>query len=342
MLKTFVSTSLIWLAITAQAGAAEKVGFRDTTLDPSGARPLHVAFWYPTEDTQAGEPIGENKVFHGIQAIRDAAPTATARPLVVLSHGYGGNWRNLNWLAEILIQQGYVVAAPDHPGTTSRDRDPARAAMLWERPRDLSRVIDALTTRPELAGPLDATRIAAIGHSLGGWTVMALAGGRFDAQRFKADCQENTSPRACALAPELGLADPTLEKDMADPRIRAFVSLDLGLARGFSPESLSQIDSPALILSAGTDIDGLPSKLESGYLSAHLPKASTTSVEIPEAMHFSFMQLCKPEAVAIIEAETPGDGIVCKNGGERRREAIHLEIAALVSGFLTEALAPKP
>ncbi len=63
---------------------------------------------------------------------------------------------------------------------------------------------------------------------------------------------------------------------------------------------------------------------------------------VPDAMHFSFMQLCKPDAVALIEAETPGDGIVCKDGGSRSREEIHREIASVVTGFLAEALSVNP
>ncbi|EEH13931.1 MULTISPECIES: hypothetical protein [Brucella] len=49
------------------------------------------------------------------------------------------------------------------------------------------------------------------------------------------------------------------------------------------------------------------------YLAEHLPKSSSTYVEIPDAMHFSFMQLCKPGAAALIEEDIPGDGIVCKD-----------------------------
>lgn len=341
MLRTLISTGLTWLSIATCAGATE-VGFRDVNLDPDGARPLHVALWYPTEKTGPGEPTGENKVFHGTHALREAAPTADLHPLVLLSHGYGGSWRNLSWLADVLVRQGYVVAAPDHPGTTTFDRDPGRAAMLWERPRDLSRVVDALMMKPELAGAIDGRRIAAIGHSLGGWTVTALAGARFETPRLAEECRQNSSPRACALIPELGLADPALERDMTDPRISAFVSLDLGLARGFSPESLAGIDGTALVISAGTDIGDMPARLESGYLSANLPKASTTSVEIPDAMHFSFMQVCKPGAVDLIEAETPGDGIVCRDGGDRSREEIHREVSFLVTGFLAQALAVDP
>ena len=342
MLNVLMRMSVIWLSIATVATASDRVGFRDIHIGGDSARPLHLVVWYPTQDAGPSESTGENKAFFGIQTHRNAVPAPGKHPLVVLSHGYGGSWRNLSWLADVLARQSYVVAAPDHPGTTTFDRDPARAAMLWERPRDLGRVIDALTARPEIAGEVDGQRIAAIGHSLGGWTVAALAGARFETARLAKDCEANTSPRACALTTELGLSNTQLQHSMADPRLKAFVSLDLGLARGLAPQSLAGISIPALVIAAGTDIGDMPAPLESGYLADHLPKASSTYVTIPDAMHFSFIQLCKPNAVVMIEEETPGDGIVCKDGGNRSRAEIHRETAFLVSGFLAEALTINP
>lgn len=86
----------------------------------------------------------------------------------------------------------------------------------------------------------------------------------------------------------------------------------------------------------------MPAKLESGYLADHLPKASSTYVTIPDAMHFSFMQVYKAGAVALIEDETSGDGVVCKDGRLRNREEIHREITFLVAGFLAEAIPVRP
>lgn len=340
MLKTVISTSLAWLSIATFAAAADQIGFRDVQINDDAARPLHVVIWYPTDEQSPVEVKGENPAFHGVRAIQNATPSRGEHPLVVLSHGYGGSWRNLSWLASALVERGNVVAAPDHPGTTTFNKDADQAAKLWERPHDLSRVIDAVSSDTEIT--VDPQRIAAIGHSLGGWTVAALAGARFGTTRFEEDCRAKKSPRACALSSELGLADPRLEQNLADPRIKAFVSLDLGLARGFSPQSLADIRIPALVIAAGTDIGDLPAPLESGYLAEHLTEASSTYVTIPDAMHFSFMQLCKPNAVALIEEETPGDGIVCKDGGNRSRVEIHREIAFVVSGFLAEALSVNP
>lgn len=315
MIKLSFCAAGAWLFAATFAHAADAVGFRETTLDKEGARPLHVSIWYPTKSEGGTAIVGENRAFYGFPVIRDAAPDPGSQPLVVLSHGYGGSWRNLGWLAAELAGQGYIVAAPDHPGTTTFDQEPSRAAALWERPRDLSRVIDALTRDSRLAGEVDVNRVAAIGHSLGGWTVTALAGARFDTARFEGDCRTNTSPRACALKDELGLGRTEIEADLSDPRVKAVVSFDLGLARGFSPESLAALRVPALVIAAGIDIGGLPPRLESGYLADNLPKASSTYVEIPDAMHFSFMGLCKPGAVELIEEEEPGSGVACKDGG---------------------------
>lgn len=338
MIKLSLCTAGLWLLATTFAHAADAIGFRETTLDKEGTRPLHVSVWYPTRSAGETTVVGENRAFYGVPVVRDATPAPGSRPLVLLSHGYGGSWRNPSWLAMALAAQGYVVAAPDHPGTTTFDQDPSRAATLWERPHDLSRIIDGLAGEASLAGKIDTNRIAAIGHSLGGWTVTAMAGARFDRERFEKDCQDNTSPRACALKDGLGLARPELERDMRDPRLKAFVSLDLGLARGFSPDSLAALQVPSLVIAAGIDIGGLPPRLESGYLADHLPKSTSTYVEIPDAMHFSFMGLCKPGAVELIDKEEPGNGVACKDGGTRNREEIHREVAYLVIGFLATAM----
>ena len=137
-----------------------------------------------------------------------------------------------------------------------------------------------------------------------------------------------------------GDAKTALEGDLSDPRVGAAVSLDLGLARGFSPESLAALHVPILIFGAGIDVGGLPAEQESGYLAAGLPISMRDYVVVPDAMHFSFMQLCKPGAEALIEAEVPGDGIVCRDGGSRGRAAIHDAVAAQITGFLSQSLTP--
>ncbi|WP_210302606.1 alpha/beta fold hydrolase [Phyllobacterium sp. 628] len=343
-MRRYIIPILFFVSLTASiAQAADAIGFREITLpDPGGTRPLHAVIWYPAADDSPQTIVGDNPAITGLSVIKDARTLPGPHPLVVMSHGYGGTWRNLNWLAGELVRRGYVVAAPDHPGTTTFDRRPSEAARLWERPHDLSRVIDALIADPALTGGVQAGRIAAIGHSLGGWTVAGIAGGRFSSEQMARECQANPGLRACALTAEFGIDQAAtkgqLEGSLADARVGAVISLDLGLARGFTPESLGTVKVPVLTIAAGTDIGGLPAKLESGYLAQHLPATTSRYIEIADATHFSFMGICKPGAAVMIEEETPGDGIVCRDGGTRDREAIHEQVAGLVIDFLAKAL----
>ncbi|AJQ92355.1 alpha/beta hydrolase family protein [Gynuella sunshinyii] len=317
--------------------SAQAVGFHQQVIGVHSARPLPITIWYPGEQMDTVESIGENPVFYGISAIRDAAPKKGRFGVVLLSHGYRGNWRNLSWLAADLVQDGFIVAAVDHPGTTSRDHNPLQASQWWQRPKDLSRVLDWLVTDSQWQPFLDSQRVAAIGHSQGGWTVMNLIGARFDREQFNLDCQSLPSPRTCGLAGELGLDVPQPgEPDslLKDERIKAAVSLDLGLARGFSASSLEAIATPSLILAAGVDIGDLPQQMESGYLAEHIPENKRQYRVYEDAAHFSFMQLCKPGAAELLDQEQPGDSIICLDGSERSRAALHQDMYEQISLFL--------
>lgn len=345
MFTRFSSTVLLWICLTQVVSAADIVGFRETTLGQTNPRPLHVSVWYPavSSQTQTVERIGEDAIFIGIDAVKNAQPKAGTHPLIMLSHGFRGSWRNYNWLAGELVKQGYIVAAPDHPGTTTHDRNPTQAQQLWQRPKDISRVIGALTATPSLAGQIDETHIAAIGHSLGGWTVAELAGARFNTEQFVQDCQHGGNPRTCGLSTELGINKSPefarqLDADWRDPRVKAVVAMDAGVVRGFTAQSLAAVKVPVLMLAAGVDIADLPAQLESGFLVAGLPKALTQYVLINDAAHFSFIALCKPNAVALLEEEAPGDGIVCRDGNGRDRQAIHQQVFALIMAFLQQAI----
>lgn len=337
-MRLLVCLVLVTGLFATSAGAADAIGFRAIRVaDPS--RPLDAAVWYPTEAKGASTLIGDNPVRIGEAVQEGAPPTPGRHRLVVLSHGYSGNWTNGAWLAVALVKQGYVVAAPNHPGTTSRDMDKARA-NLPERPRDLSRLIDFLTTDPAWSGFIEPDNVVAIGHSLGGWTVIALAGARFDPARFDADCREHAALAACRVGRDIsagqGVATRQSFDGLRDRRVGAAVTLDLGLARGFDPTSLAALSVPVLVIAADRGSEGIPAALESGYLAEHLPKATTRSLAIPGAAHFSFMSFCKPGAVALLEADKPGDGVVCRDGEQGSRAAVHEATIAEVLRFLRD------
>lgn len=343
LVKKSLTALLLSFMTTATLADISAIGIQSTTLpDRQNNRPLEMVVWYPGTTTAAAQLIADDAVFVGASAVRDAAPVVGEHPLVVLSHGYRGNWSNQAWLASALAHQGYIVAAVNHPGTTTHDRSPQAAAQLWQRPADLSRVIDAITSQPDKFGTVAKDRIAAVGHSLGGWTALEIAGARFDPDQFAQDCKAHTQLSSCKVyqqmnpvgTPELKTA---LAGDLRDKRVAAVVSLDLGLSRGMTSQSLATLPVPTLVIAAGAPSQDLPAVLESADLAKRLPQASTRYIEIADASHFSFMSLCKPGAEALLEEDSAGDGIICRDGDNARpRAVIQQQVTSLISDFLAQ------
>jgi dienelactone hydrolase len=116
-------------------------------------------------------------------------------PLIIMSHGNGGNWSSHQHIADHLASHGYIVLAPNHPASDtarvfrgrkdyatgpSSGRDPA--AVLG-RPKDVSFLIDQAElwnsqTGHFLEGKIDTDKIGAVGHSYGSYTVQAVCGAR--------------------------------------------------------------------------------------------------------------------------------------------------------------------
>ena len=342
--RRVLACSLAALLCSQPAALAEAVTIGWQTLEiagSAGAPPLDVALWYPTREAGATLAIGDNPVFVGVEAVPEARPTGEDLPLVVLSHGFGGHRGNLAWLAAALAEAGHVVAALDHPGTTTRDRRPGEPDMLARRSADIGRVIDRLTIdqpAPIDAGLIDAGRIAVIGHSLGAWTALQLGGARFSADRALADCDARPALAACEVLAWAGADDPgtatMLEGDRRDARVTAVAALDIGMARGFTEASLEAVDIPVLVVAAGAPNPRIPAALEAGHLLAHLPQATTTARVLAAAGHFSFMPLCKPGARDLLAAEEPGDEIVCLDGGDADRAALHDTVVEATLDFL--------
>src|SRR5476649_172049 len=244
---------IAWMCFCAVAQAAvPQMGFfQSRVVDPQGGVAMEMAVWYPAQRDGTPQLIGDNAVFVGTTVAREATPLPGAHPLVVISHGFGGNWRNQLWLAADLVRQGYIVAAPNHPGTTTADQRPAQAAQLWRRPGDVSRAIDRVLAQPERYGAVAAGRIAVIGHSLGGWTALEAAGARLDTDRLANDCLAQPQLASCRVFQQIhaGGSDALRQRlamDWRDRRVAAIVTLDAGLTRGFTPASLNAISIPVL------------------------------------------------------------------------------------------------
>ncbi len=105
------------------------------------------------------------------------------RPLIVFSHYSGGHRRTATYLCTHLASHGYVVAAMDHSEVVAPELAPRAGEMAAARAARIdaiigSRVPDVQFLLDHLLGgearvELDAARIGLVGHSFGGWTVLA-------------------------------------------------------------------------------------------------------------------------------------------------------------------------
>ena len=94
-------------------------------------------------------------------------------------------------------------AMPVHPGDNREDATAVGTPdNLSERPRHLRVLADRLAA-DELLGPHLTGRVAVIGHSMGGGTVLALAGGRPTTLPRE---EPDGVPRAVAVEPDRGSA----------------------------------------------------------------------------------------------------------------------------------------
>ena len=113
-------------------------------------------------------------------AVKDAEALSGKYPLVVFSHGFGGERRQSTFFYTHLASHGYVVAAMDHVGNTTVDMisgastagDPAVTdRFIVSRPLDASFVISQM-----LDGASGHTvlpdQVGMSGHSFGGWTTL--------------------------------------------------------------------------------------------------------------------------------------------------------------------------
>lgn len=341
-MKTIISIAVTaGLSLSATvAQATDQVGFRQLTIPvPERGGTIQAFVWYPAAAGGTKTLLGDNAVFYGHEAFRDAPIEPGKHPLIVVSHGSGGNAAGLGWLIAPLAAMGYVVVAPNHPGTTSGDSSQKKTVELWHRPINLSATIDAILADPTFAPAIEPAQIGALGFSLGGYDVLALAGAEQRRRQFAEFCfreQADASGVCKWLARggvDLTALDPRFEENHCDPRIKAIVAVDPGLTQSFAEETLNSIRVPVQFINLGTQ-QTTPSIVEAHYLASVIPGARLKRV--PDAVHFSFLGRCKPEAPKILEAI--GDDPVCTDAGGRDRVVLHQELISFIGSFLSETL----
>ena len=235
------------------------------------------------------EPRGYDHVME-----EPAPATGGPFPLVVFSDGWGvDNWAYL-FIGARLASHGFVVAIVDHASEgqwSSVRKDLLHSAV--DRVHDIPFAITALLQKNDAAaellhGLIDPGKIAVAGHSLGGYTALALAAGdeslcdtRF---AYLRDPEEPWPYPADTCVP----AAP-------DARIKAIISLD-GTSNMLRWQELARIAVPSLIM--GQTVGGIGAW--SGRPHAAIGRPDSYRVDMPNAAHVSFTSWCDGALVASV------------------------------------------
>lgn len=225
---------------------------------PKRDRTLVVDLWYPANvvagahvETYSGslpaEPPAPPTRFTipGI-AVRDAEPAGGRYPLVIVSHGYSNESVALSWLGENLASKGYIVAAIRHadPPITDRNKFPE---LLLRRPLDIAFVARSLRSLGANGG-IDATRVALVGYSMGGYGVLTVAGGELEPDSALAKMVPGG-----LLAPYTRGGGARDDVRVADIRAVVAISPAGGSLQAWGADGLRAIISPLLLIAGDRD-----------------------------------------------------------------------------------------
>lgn len=204
-------------------------------------------------------------------------------PLIAFSHGLRGSPLSADYLKVLkwLASHGYVVAAPFHGDPRIADLTVDSlgdavtllanledlVAMQAVRPLAMSATLDLLLAHPQWRDHLDATRIGGFGASLGGETMLLMAG--------------------AALTKSPGLSSRRVGRD---PRLQAAVGyvpyfgVPLLPAFGRDQEGLNGVTLPYLAIAGTADTTAPLALTRQGVQRLQGPRALVTLNGVPHAL----------------------------------------------------------
>lgn len=328
------------LLVPVATGAfASEVGLIEQTIAvPHHNHDMEMSVMFPATG-QDKVIFGENAVFYGAPVLGNAEPVAGQYPVVLMSHGWGGNYARMAWLGAGLAERGAIVIAVNHPNSTTFDLDLDGAFDHWTRAQDLSAALDNVMQDTTFADLIDETRIYAAGFSYGGWTALSLGGVQVKRDGLFAYC-EAAGPQS-QFCVELATAahDPATldarkyDASYKDDRISRVAVIDPGLTWSLTSADMQEFDTPLLVIGLGEGADRLAATDTSATGSnfeALVPQARV--LDIAPAMHFSALGLCKPAGEAILLDEK--DDPVCTDPeGTDRAQVLNMIVEAMVDHF---------
>jgi predicted dienelactone hydrolase len=245
--------------------------------DPADGRVLDSLLVYPAAPEPGAVPGG---IFlsTNLELYPDAprAEDGLRHPLVVFSHGAGGNATGYAWFGQYLAARGYIVAMLYHYRANTYDSSALYMRnRIWQRPHDVAVHITHLLGDPAWGPRIDPERIGVAGHSQGGFTALWVGGAEVDPARFEAyqrRWKENPAVPAYLRAEMEVDAAPAL--GVRDARVRAAFAMAPGDVQGFGMDAagLGRMAVPAYIIVGEGDTTTPPAD-NAAFAAEHIPDA---------------------------------------------------------------------
>ncbi|ELS02203.1 putative dienelactone hydrolase [Xenococcus sp. PCC 7305] len=189
-------------------------------------------------------------------------------PIIIVSHGFGAIKDNFVFIAEHLASYGFVVVVPEHIGSNLSFRQTFLEGRLntllspiefVNRPQEISFLIDQLeelvASDSQWEKLLNIKQIGLLGDSLGGTTVLSLAGANVNHARLIETCnQENIILNVSLFLQCRAQFLPPQNFYLGDPRIKAAISGHPLTSGIFGPEGMSRINIPLMMVAGSDDL----------------------------------------------------------------------------------------
>lgn len=272
-MKKILSAALIWAALAVPALSAAAYGPQDGPLGVTEINGLVVK-----------DAAREREIPIKVYLPEGSGPF----PVIVYSHGLGGDKDGKVYLGRFWASHGYAGIWMTHYGSDSSvwraagslqkgldalRRSASQPKTQMDRPQDVTRVLDALdeimAMDPRLKGKFDPSRIGLCGHSFGAFTTVVSAGGFAQASRAKHG------------------------RTFEDPRPLAFLAMSPQGGRPGADNSAnwSEIKRPFMTMTGSKDTDQvMPDRTAESRLEPYkgMPEGDKYALWIEDAYHHTF------------------------------------------------------
>ncbi|MEO0986705.1 MAG: alpha/beta fold hydrolase [Cyanobacteria bacterium J06639_14] len=205
---------------------------------------------------------------------------AESIPVIVISHGVASNLQTFAYLAKHLASHGYGVVVVDHTDTNTGKFDrfltgldgPPDPQSLLHRPADISAVLDTLeqqSVEESNLRSLNLESVGVLGHSLGGYTGLAVAGATLQLPRLNQVCSETVAEQpllnlSMLIQCRFDELPDNAQLAVQDDRVEAVIAMNPLTSHIFGPEGMASLTVPTMLMASTDDyfVPALPEQIE--------------------------------------------------------------------------------